>query len=38
MIKKDILDFYLKTSIYTNYLPFKDYYKNLTNDIYELAH
>lgn len=37
MIKKEILDFYLKTSMYTNYKPFEDYFKNLSDDIYELA-
>lgn len=37
VIKHEILDFYLKTSIYTNYEPFKDYFKNLSDDIYELA-
>ena len=37
MIKQRILDFYLETSIYTNYEPFKDYFKSLSDDIYELA-
>ena len=38
MIKKEILEFYLKTSMYTNYQPFKDYFKGLSNNIYELAY
>ena len=36
-MRKDILDFYLETSIYTNYIPFLDYYKSLPNDIEELC-
>ena len=33
----EILEFYKETSIYTNYGPYEDYFKSLTNDIYELA-
>lgn len=36
-MKKEILEFYLKTSMYTNYFPYKEYYKSLPNDIEELA-
>lgn len=36
-MKSEILNFYLKTSMYTNYLPYKDYYRSLPDDIYELA-
>jgi len=36
MIKEE-LEFYLKTSIYTNYLPYKDYYQSLPDDIEELS-
>ena len=31
------IEFYLKTSIYTNYLPYKDYYQSLPDDIEELS-
>lgn len=34
---KDILDFYLCTSMYTNFFPFEDYYKSLPDDIEELS-
>ncbi len=34
---KEILDFYLKTSVYTNYFPFEDYYKSLPDNIEELS-
>lgn len=37
MITPEILEFYKKTSIYTNFIPYKEYYINLTNNIYELA-
>ena len=36
-MKDDILDFYLKMSIYTNYLPYEDYYKSLPDNIEELS-
>lgn len=36
-MRKEILEFYLKTSIYTNYIPFKDYYKSLPDDIKQLS-
>lgn len=36
-MKEEILDFYLKTSIYTNYYPYKEYYQSLPSDISELA-
>ena len=36
-MKKEILDFYLETSAYTNYFPFEEYYKSLPDDIEELA-
>lgn len=36
-MKEDILDFYLKMSIYTNYLPYEDYYKSLPDNIEELS-
>lgn len=36
-MNQDILDFYLQTSIYTNYLPYKEYYQSLPNDIEELS-
>ena len=36
-MKDEILDFYLRTSVYTNYYPFKEYYQSLTDDISELA-
>ncbi|MCI8346384.1 MAG: hypothetical protein HFJ12_00360 [Bacilli bacterium] len=32
-MKKEILDFYLKTSVYTNYYPFEEYYKSLPDDM-----
>lgn len=34
---KELLDFYLKTSMYTNYFPFQKYYKTLPDDIEELS-
>lgn len=34
---KEILEFYLKTSMYTNYFPFQKYYQNLPDDIEELS-
>ncbi len=37
-MKEEILDFYKKTSVYTNYGPYKEYFKNLPDDIYVLAH
>ena len=36
-MQKEILDFYLETSVYTNYYPFKEYYKSLPDDMEELA-
>lgn len=36
-LKKEILDFYLKTSVYTNYLPYENYYQSLPDDIKELS-
>lgn len=36
-MNKEVLDFYLKTSMYTNFLPFKDYYRSLPNSISQLA-
>jgi len=32
-----LLDFYRKTSLYTNYGPYKKYFKSLTDNIFELA-
>ena len=36
-MNKEMLDFYLKTSMYTNYEPYKEYYKSLPNDMEELT-
>lgn len=36
-MRQDIIDFYLKTSMYTNYFPFKDYYCSLPDNIEELS-
>lgn len=36
-MKNDILNFYLQTSIYTNYYPFADYYRSLPDNIEELS-
>ncbi len=36
-MKKEILDFYLKTSVYTNYLPYEEYYNSLPDDLKELT-
>lgn len=36
-MKEKILDFYLKTSMYTNYEPYKEYYKSLPDDMEELT-
>lgn len=36
-MKDEILNFYLQTSIYTNYYPFKDYYRRLPSNIEELS-
>lgn len=36
-MKDEILDFYLKTSVYTNYYPFEDYYKSLPDNVEELS-
>lgn len=36
-MKQEILDFYLKTSIFTNYGPYKDYFKSLPDDMEELT-
>lgn len=32
-----MLKFYLKASMYTNYEPYKEYYKSLPNDMEELT-
>lgn len=37
IMNKEMLDFYLKTSIYTNYEPYKEYYKSLPDDMEELT-
>lgn len=34
---EEILKFYLKTSMYTNYEPYKEYYKSLPNNMEELT-
>ncbi|MCI8575468.1 MAG: transglutaminase domain-containing protein [Bacilli bacterium] len=34
---KDVLNFYLQTSVYTNYEPYQQYFESLTNDIDQLA-
>ena len=34
-MNEEMLNFYLKTSIYTNYEPYKEYYKSLPNDMEE---
>ena len=36
-MNKEMLDFYLQTSIYTNYEPYKEYYKSLPDDMEELT-
>lgn len=36
-MNNDILNFYLQTSVYTNYYPFADYYRGLPDDIQELS-
>lgn len=36
-MRNDILNFYLQTSIYTNYYPFADYYRSLPDNIEELS-
>lgn len=36
-MNKEIIDFYLKTSIYTNFFPFEEYYKTLPDDKEQLA-
>lgn len=36
-MNKEIKNFYLKTSMYTNYIPFKKYYRSLPDNIEELA-
>ena len=36
-MRQDILDFYLKTSIYTNFFPFESYFRSLPDDVAELA-
>lgn len=35
-MREDILDFYKKTSMYTNYVGFYDYFKSLPDDLEEL--
>ena len=37
IMNKEMLDFYLQTSIYTNYEPYKEYYKSLPDDMEELT-
>lgn len=36
-MNNDILNFYLQTSVYTNYYPFVEYYRGLPDDIQELS-
>lgn len=36
-MRKEIIDFYLKTSVYTNYYPYKDYYRSLPDDMEKLT-
>lgn len=36
-MKKEVEDFYLQPSMYTNYIPFLEYYKSLPDNIEELA-
>lgn len=36
-MSEEMLKFYLKTSIYTNYEPYKEYYKSLPDDMEELT-
>lgn len=36
-MEKEILDFYLKTSIFTNYGPYKKYFQSLPDDMEELT-
>ena len=36
-MNKEILDFYRCVSVFTNYDPYGNYLKNLTNNIFELA-
>lgn len=36
-MKEEILDFYLQTSIYTNWGPYKKYYQSLPDDLEELT-
>ena len=36
-VNKEILDFYRGVSVFTNYDQYRDYLKNLTNNIFELA-
>lgn len=36
-MQKEIIEFYLKTSMYTNYLPYEKYYRSLPDDITELS-
>lgn len=37
IMNEEIFKFYLKTSMYTNYEPYKDYYKSLPDDMEELT-
>lgn len=37
ILNQDILDFYLETSMYTNYIPFQKYYQTLPDDIKKLC-
>ncbi len=36
-MKEEILDYYLKTSIFTNWGPYKEYYQSLPDDLEELT-
>ena len=36
-MKQEILDFYLQTSIFTNFGPYTDYFKSLPNNLEDLA-
>ena len=36
-MNKEMLEFYLKTSMYTNYEPYKEYYKSLPDNMEELT-
>lgn len=36
-MRREILNFYLETSMYTNYFPFQEYYKTLPDHVEELS-